>query len=360
MKILLITSALLSGGTERFLINFSKVFHKCNEIDVAYYRDSNEDTIGELSQFVNNTILLPYYVKHPFEFRREVLKLYKEGKYDYAYVHANHALGIMYTFPAWKKDSATKILYHSHNSEGNQKVLQRIYSKKINKVANKRYSCSEGATKYMYGTNSAYIINNGVDIDRYRYNFEKRKEIREKYGINDKTVYGHIGRFSNQKNHAFLIDIFSEIVKRDSNSVLFLIGKGENKEASIQKINSLGLNDKVIFLDSTSKAGDYYQCFDLFILPSLFEGLPFVGIEAQASGTQCLFSNTITGDIAITPLVQFLGLSDTPATWAEKAIEMADKNSPKKDYGEIITQKGFSIYHMISDYKDSGLDLGEN
>ena len=360
MKILIVTPALLSGGTERYIINFAKIFSQHNDIDVAYYRSSSDSVKGELGQYVNNIFAMPYYVKKPFSFFKKVKEMFVNGNYDYVYLHANHALTILYSFPVWKnKKLTTKILFHSHNSSGNQMFLHKIFRKLINKVCYKKYACSISAGEYMYGNDDAYIINNGVDLDKYSFNAETRDSLRKEHGLEGTIVFGHIGRFSKQKNHDFLIDIFNSIVQKNSNSRLFLIGQGELQEEIKLKINQLGIDDKVIILDSTDRAGDYYQCFDVFLLPSLYEGLPFVGIEAQASGTPCLFSDVIPTDIAITPLVNFLNLSDSADNWADKALALYSENKAQNDYSSEIIKKGFSIQYLIEDYKNSGLDFGE-
>ena len=180
-----------------------------------------------------------------------------------------------------------------------------------------------------------------------KFNKEKRNEIRKKLKIDENIILvGHIGRFVTQKNHEFLIDVFNEIIKKrkqeNFDSKLILIGQGNLKENIIEKIKYLGLQDYVIFTGQTTNVSDYYNAMDIFVLPSLYEGLPVVGIEAQANGLLCEFSTDMTNETKVLNTTKFISLKETPKIWAEMILE--DYNNFKRlDSFEEMTKNNFNI-----------------
>ena len=345
------------GGTERFILNFVKVFGKDHSLELAYYKDFDEKLINCFEDLECKTIALPYYVKHPLLFLKELYYCYKAGDYDLVYIHANSSLSVLYSFPVWFTKTKTRVMYHSHNTSGGNKLLQALGTMILNRVCYKQFACSEEASRFMYGHREAHIINNVIDIADYVPNSITRDSIRNELGICNEIVIGHIGRFNKQKNHLFLIDIFKEFLFISPNSRLLLIGEGETKSEVIEKITEYGIEDKVVMLEPTERAKDYYQGMDLFLLPSLYEGLPFVGIEAQASGTPCLMADTIPNNIKITPIVYFQSLNDSPSVWASKICDIISLTKNKSDYSDLIESAGYGLQHMITDYSKSGVGL---
>lgn len=360
MRILLITPTLLMGGTERFILNFVKVFGKDHSLELAYYKTADTILINCFEELGCKIIALPYYVKHPICFIKELSSLYKE-KYDLVYIHANSSLSVLYSFPVWKNKTKTKVMYHSHNTSGGNKWLQAAGRIILNRICYKQFACSVDASVFMYGHKDAQIINNVIDIKDYIPNSNTRSIIRHELGVSDdEIVIGHIGRFNRQKNHLFLISVFSEYLKIQSNSKLLLIGEGETKSEIRKKICEIGISDKVIILGTTEKAKEYYQGMDLFLLPSLYEGLPFVGIESQASGTPCLIADTIPSKIKITPIVYFQSLDDGPSVWAKRIIEIVSNTPDKNDYSDLIESSGYGLKHLVTDYSTADVGLTIN
>ena len=163
-------------------------------------------------------------------------------------------------------------------------------------------------------------------------------------------VYGHIGRFNIQKNHMFLLDVFNEIYKKNRNSVLLLIGDGELKNDILNKINTLKLNDSVFLLGLQDNVSNYLMAMDKFIFPSLFEGMPNVIIEAQASGLPCYISNTITKEANITGLVKYIGLNDSSKEWA--SIILKDKINLREDYRKEFIDNNYDIERIVNIFSD--------
>lgn len=350
MKILLVTSTLLMGGTERYILNFVKNF-KENEIDIAFFRWSDDVMTNTITPYIGDIYHLPYYVSHPIRFVNFMKKFYREHNYDIVYCHANHGSTIFYTFPIWKRKNVL-IMYHSHNSHGNRKLLQFLCRIIINKVCMKRFACSKEASIYMYDSDQATIINNSIDIDEYRYQYDIREEIRAIYELDGHYVIGHVGQFSERKNHKFIIKIFESVLKKIPNAILMLVGTGELMEDIQKSVTELRIDQNILFIGNSAEVNKLYQAFDLFLLPSLYEGLPFAGIEAQASGTCCLLSDVISKDIKITPLVHFMSLERSPEEWAEYIAHLSISFPNKKDYSEMLESAGFGLNNMKSMYKD--------
>ena len=189
------------------------------------------------------------------------------------------------------------------------------------KYANLQLACSKEAGEWLFGNTQFIVLNNGIDVSKYVFNQNIREEYRKILGFSDELVLGHVGRFSNQKNHNFLIDIFYEIIKINKKSKLILIGTGELENEIKEKVESLSLKEKVIFLGARADVNKIMQAMDVFILPSLFEGLPVVGVEAQASGLPCIISDTVSKDVKITDSVLQISLSLPPEEWGKKLID---------------------------------------
>ena len=178
----------------------------------------------------------------------------------------------------------------------------------------------------MIKTGNYEVIPNGIELDKYAYNSVVRKAIRKKLGVENKFVIGHVGRFSAQKNHTFLIDIFNKVYQKDTNTVLLLLGVGELMETIKTKAKDLGIENKIIFYGVSNEMEKMWQAMDIFVMPSLHEGLPVTGVEAQASGLPCIFSDTITREIDVTGKSEFLPLDGTIEAWVDCILKhKADK-----------------------------------
>ena len=188
-----------------------------------------------------------------------------------------------------------------------------------------------------------FVVNNAIDVDKFKYDEKIRKEKRKELNIKDnQLVIGHIGRFVQQKNHEFLIDIFNEIYKQDKNAILLLIGEGPLKEEIQNKVNELGLDKNVKFLGQRSDANELYQAMDAFVLPSLYEGLPVVGVEAQAAGLPCFFSTDMTKETEILDSTKFISLTHKSKYWADKILKEVSLFK-RQDTSEEIVDNKFSI-----------------
>ena len=181
------------------------------------------------------------------------------------------------------------------------------------------------------------IINNAIDTEAYQYNKEKRKEIREKLDIiAENFVLGNVGRLEHEKNHSFLLGIFKSILSRKPEAVLLLIGDGSNRRSLERKAEELGIKSNVIFLGPCTCAADYYQAMDCFVLPSHYEGFPFVLVEAQVNGLRCIVSENMTRAVNISGGVIFKSLKESADKWAEDIVEFGSRRMDKKEVEKVI------------------------
>ena len=207
--------------------------------------------------------------------------------------------------------------------------------------ANWYFACSKKAADFMYPGKEVKIIPNAIDLTKFQYDDHKRNDIRNKLNLNGKFVIGHVGRFYYVKNQMFLLEIVNEIKKVNENIRLLLIGKGEDEGALRKKVEELGLQENVIFLIDRSDVNDLYQAMDVFVMPSIFEGLPVVGVEAQANGLPCLFSNTISREVLLTKGAEMMSLKCRPKEWADKIMNMRREKS--EDTRIKLAEKGYDI-----------------
>lgn len=235
---------------------------------------------------------------------------------------------------------------HSHSSDkgfGIKAFVKSILKIGFNNCCDYKFGCSKAANEWLYGKQSgnSVVIRNGIFSSNYIFNSDKRKHYENEFGINGQIVIGSVSRFSHQKNHEFILNIFYEYNKLNSNSVLILVGDGELKQSIIEKVNTLCLNDKVIFTGIRSDVPDLLNVFDIFLMPSFHEGLPVSIIEAQASGLKCLLSDVITRETDITGNVEFLSLDKSSKEWAEQISKMLPYD--RKDTSSKIIESGYDI-----------------
>lgn len=315
--------------------------------------DSTNIPYEEIEKMGGKVIIIPPY-QRLFEYQKELYRIFKEN--NYKIVHSHISTLSVFPLRIAKKAGVPIRIAHSH-STSNKKEWKRNLIKNILRpfsklYANQFFACSELSGRWLFGEKAfkngkIKIINNAIDLEKFKFNKEKRNEIRKKLKIDENIILvGHIGRFVTQKNHEFLIDVFDEIIKKrkqeNFDSKLILIGQGNLKENIIEKIKYLGLQDYVIFTGQTTNVSDYYNAMDIFVLPSLYEGLPVVGIEAQANGLLCEFSTDMTKETKVLNTTRCISLKETAKKWAEMILDDY-KNFKRRDSFEEMTKNNFNI-----------------
>ena len=340
----------LGGGVEAVVMNYYRNIDR-NKVQFDFICDEDSKYIPkeEIEKLGGKIILIPPYQK-PFKYHKELKRVLKEGKYKIVHSH----ISTMSFFSLWAAKSA-KVpirIAHAHsttNKQEKKKNLMKQVLRPFSKVfANRYFCCSELAGRWLFGNEAydqgkVYLLNNAIDVDKFKYNEKVRKAKRKELNIKDKDlVIGHIGRFVKQKNHEFLIDIFNEIHKQNKNAILLLAGDGPLKEAIQNKVKELNLGENVKFLGQRNDANELYQAMDAFVLPSLYEGLPVVGVEAQASGLPCFFSTDMTKETKVLDSTKFISLTHTSKYWADKILNEI-KSFKRQDTIKEITDNNFNI-----------------
>ena len=309
----------VGGGVESVIMNYYRhLDHSKVQFDFICDEDSTRIPYDEIKKLGGRVFLVPKYQNFP-KYLKALEKLFKENKYRI--VHAN--INTLSVFPLYaaKKVGVPVRISHSH-STSNPKEWSRNLIKNILRPFSKRYAtdyfaCSEIAGRYLFG-NKAFdqgevkIIHNAIDVDKFKFDEAARKKLRQEFGIKDSTVViGHVGRFVQQKNHTFLVDVFKEYHKKNPDSKLLLVGSGPLEDEIKKKVERLDLEDSVLFLGQRDDINKLYSVMDVFCLPSLYEGLPVVGIEAQATGLPTIFSNRISKEVIVSSYAKIVSIQDT-------------------------------------------------
>ncbi len=352
LRIGMIMGKMLGGGVEAVIMNYYRHIDRSKiQFDFICDEDSTDIPKEEIEKLGGRVIICPPYQKLP-KYLKELKRIFKENKYKI--VHSN--INTLSVFPLYaaKKAGVPIRIAHSHSTIVNSKkewkrnALKNILKYFSKVFATNYFCCSDmaGITQFgkkTYDTKKVHKIKNAIEIDNYLYNKTIRINARKQLSIEKETlVIGHIGRFVQTKNHRFIIEVFKSIHDIVPNSELLLIGQGPLMNDIKQKVKELDLEESVRFLGQRSDAAKLYQAFDVFLLPSLYEGLPVVGVEAQASGTKTFFSSNVPQEAKIIDKAEFIDIDLSPEKWANIILsKMTDVK--KENTKNEMTIKGYNI-----------------
>lgn len=353
IRILHSVSNMDRGGIETMLMNYYRHIDRnrvqfdfiCNKQKPGAYDD---EVIALGGRLFHSPGLHPLRYPQYITFFKELVRQHPE--YKVLEVH-NGALGA-YALNSGKRAGIPVRIYHAHGQGLNldYKIALKWMCKKMLRFnMTHHFTCGLKAGEYYFGKRvmeqgNYVFVHNAIDVDRFVYNETLRNSLRKEYGLENAHVVGHVGRFMHQKNHTFLMEVFAEIAKRDDKAVLVLLGDGELQDKMQSKAESLGVGNRVHMMGNVGNANEWYQAFDLFILPSHWEGLPVVGVEAQAAGLPCLFSSSITSEIKMTDKAQFLDLQSGAKHWAEISVSLLNQIPVRDNMREAIASKGYDIH----------------
>lgn len=210
----------------------------------------------------------------------------------------------------------------------------------------------------MFPGQSVTVVNNGIETNRFAFRADVRTEVREELGIQDELVLGHVGRFSSQKNHEFLIDSFKEVHDRCPKTVLLLVGEGPLEVQIRKKVEDLGLPDAVRFLGLRTDVDRLYQAMDVFVMPSFYEGLSLCTVEAQTSGLPCFFSDNISRECKMTDYAAFLSLEESAEVWAERILAAGSRE--RRSRRDEVNSAGYDIQTTAAWLQNFYLESLEN
>lgn len=343
------------GGVESFLINYYRHIDRnkiqfdflCNSYDKVAYED-------ELISMGGRTFHIMPRSKNPRVYQKELNELFKKhaGEFDAIWVNVSSLANIDY-LKAAKKYGIKKRIIHSHNSRNMDSrlrgILHNINRNKIGKYATDFWACSEDAAKWFYNDRligKAVVIHNAIDVDRVSYDEEKGNLVRKKLGTEKNYVMGNVGRLHFQKNQAFAIEILANYLKRDSDGVLVLVGQGEDEEMLKNKAAELGVSDQVIFAGLQKDMQAWLSSFDLFLFPSVFEGLSIAALEAQANGLPALASfGVVPQEVRLNDNFNFMELDNNAEQWADRIYEIRNSASRKsmEEVRKSFSENGYDI-----------------
>lgn len=326
IRILHIVPNMQAGGLETFIMNVYRNIDRTKvQFDfLVHYQKTffYDDEIQKLGGKIYRFSLRDDH--HLIGYIHQLNKFYKQHS-EYKVVHCHMSSIGAINFAIAKKNGVRVRIAHSHNSKTEKTlkgVIKSLLIKPLRFVSTCNLACSNQAGKFLYGHKRPFtVVPNAIDIRKFTRNKNRRLSYRKKLNIQNSLVIGHIGRFNTQKNHKFLIDVFAQVHKKAPEAILLLAGTGPLKQSIRRYVDQQQLSKSVLFLGEITDTPDFYNGIDVFALPSLFEGLPVVGIEAQAAGKKCIFADTITRDVQISSNIKFLPIgTKNMQQWADEII----------------------------------------
>lgn len=282
---------------------------------------------------------------------KKALRSFFREHHEFAAVHGHMTSTAAIYLPIAKKAGIPVTIAHARSAgvdPGIKGFVTKWLRYPLKYRADYCFTCSAEAGEAVYGRKwiekgNVWTIPNAIDVQRFAFRTAVRQQLRAELDLTDKFVIGHVGRFSFMKNHRYLIDVFAELCRMRDDAALVLIGKGELEEKIREKVNALGLTDKVCFLGNHFDVERYYQIFDYFVFPSTFEGFPGSVAEAQASGLCCLVSDQVTKEVELTELVTYKSINEPAANWAGEIMRNAKAALERRDMRAAIARKGFDV-----------------
>lgn len=352
-KVVMFTEVFANGGIEKIIYDLNKnisqqykICNLCINNTSSIFNDIEVNSL--ISKKLNKAI------KRNFLSVKKYQKFLKDNKFDILHIHTHWAFGYIWAFLG--KKYVKKVIIHAHNSKLDRDPLKikALINNIIKQIFyNKSYeciACSEKAGEFCFRKNKFEIIYNGIDSQKFKFDRDKRKSLRDKLNIkNNDIVIGHVGRFEQPKNHEFLIKVFQEVYKQNSNFYLIMIGKGSKLKDIQEKIEANELKDRVTIIEETQNIADFYNAFDFFCFPSLFEGFPISLLEAEYNGLYCFISDNVDKNSIISNKTFSLPLNIK--TWKNKILEQR-----QIDRENIIIKKCFEIKSMVKNIENKYIE----
>jgi glycosyltransferase involved in cell wall biosynthesis len=361
IRVLQVFTIMDRGGAESMIMSYYRQLDKSKvQFDFLVHRPEKGAYENEIEQLgghiyklptINPLNPIPYYNNlraffkaHPYykiihshinTFSAFPLKIAKEFEIPCRIAHAHIAME--------KFTLSYLFIKNERTTDKLKKIVKLFLRRRISKYPTHYFSCGQKAGKWLFGNTPFKTMNNAIDSEKFKYNTILEQNYKKKFNITNEFIIGHIGRFDTQKNHVFLLQIFSSLLKKHPNSKLLLIGDGPLKKFIEETAKNLLITNSIDFLGVRDDIPNLFQIMDVFVFPSLFEGLPVTLIEAQASGTKIVASDTISDEVNLTGLIDFLSLRETPEFWANKIGEIKKTKIIKMDLKNSIVKHGYDI-----------------
>lgn len=357
VKVLYFIDRMRHGGIQQFAVEIVKNMDKSKcEIEFLLLDDGQtyplESVLKELE--VRFYKLQGVWFRTPLDIlkQKKALDEFFKEHHDYKVVHMHSSSKNFMVLKMAKKYGIPIRIAHAHSTKFNSSnhlktIIGNQFKRPLKKYATHYFACSELAGKWLFGEAEVKLIHNAVDYPKFKFDPERRMELRKELGLEENLVIGNVGRFTTPKNHGFLVDIFEEIHKRNDKAILMLVGIGEKEQEIRDKVEKLGLTDYVKFMGFCNHTNELMWCMDVFLLPSLYEGLPVVGVEAQCAGLPCFMSkDVITKEVQIAENVKFISLEKSAKEWAEIILS---SDLERKDNYEKLKKAGYLIEQTVEE-----------
>ena len=350
-------------GIQSFLMNVYRNIDK-EEVQFDFLIHSKEK--GAFDDEILNLGGRLFYLnklssKYFFFYRNDLVKFFKEHKYNIVHSHLN--LLSSFTLSSAKKANVPTRIAHSHSSSisdaGLKKLIKLFAKTQMNKYTTHKFAASREAAIWQFGknayeTNEVQVIPNGIEIEKFLFNYSDRQRIRKQYNIEENAfVVGHVGGFRKVKNHEFLLKIFEKIKMMKEEAILMLVGSGEFESEIKELASRLCVLNSIVFTGSVTNVNEYYSAFDSFVFPSIYEGLGIVLIEAQANGLPCFASNVVPIEANLSDAYFSLSLNDSEQEWATCIVN--NSNFPNRQCPESVREYDITkVAKLLEDFYLTG------
>ncbi|RYQ03873.1 glycosyl transferase [Bifidobacterium pseudolongum subsp. globosum] len=361
IRVAQVMGAMVGGGLEATIMNHYRLLdHDKVQFDFIVQDDSTFVPSEEIESFGGRVFTIPSYKKLD-KYMKECERVFSRVQPDI--VHSNMNALSVFPLRAAKKVGISIRIAHSHSTANNKEIARTIIKNALRPFSKvyptQLVACGEYSAEWLFGKRAVkqgkvHYIKNAVDLGKFSYNTSVRNRLRAELGITDKFVVGQIGRFTSQKNHAYALEVFSQLHTIMPNSVYIALGSGELLEATRRQSESLGVADSVYLLGQRDDSQNWYSAFDVLLFPSLYEGLPLTAIEAQASSLPIVASTNITREAFIEEdLTHILSLDNSPREWAKTIETIAVHPSDRElDRRTDLKAAGYDIHQSAQDMQE--------
>lgn len=355
-KMVHIVGNLAPGGMGSFLMNlYRNIDREKVQFDFIVMGEKKQNYHKEAQELGATIYKVTGLSKNPVKYFLEIRNIIRKNRYDIVFRHTDVAT-IAIDLLAARMGGAKRRIPHSHSTDSKHVAVHKLMRPMLVASATDYFACSKPAAKWMYGSRIAenkqyHLVKNGIDLERYVFDPDKRNAKRKELGLADENlVIGHVGNFVYAKNHLFLLEIFAEVLKQNPSARLLLAGDGELRSEIEQKIEELDIKEQVRLLGLRNDIADLLQAMDVYLFPSVYEGLPIALVEAQASGLPCVISDTIAPESKMTEHIEAYSLKMPIEEWAQKVIEKSKRE--RKDSTEILRKAGYDIKDTARFYEN--------
>lgn len=353
-KALILLPYLKNGdGTAVALMNYyQELIEHGWRIDFLVLKIFECEWLNKVKADGNNIYELPKENKYSYKVSRKIRSIIKEGKYDIVHVNMPGHIGFE-TLKMARQYGIGKRIFHAHNPRNNLNlktvISTKVYDYLLQREATELVACSKSAGNSRFGNKDFQVLKNVIDTDRFVYRLEDRRYIREKLHIEKKVVVGVVGRFAAQKNPEFLLECFAEYNKLNKESVLLWIGDGELQEKIQDRAKNMGLKGACLFVGRKNNIEKWYSAMDLFLLPSKFEGMGIVFLEAQCTGLPCFGSTNVPIETEVTELMHRISLKQEANYWATAMKKVTDMSGDRRSRASEFINAGYTHEATKSD-----------